>query len=257
MLNKIIDELIKEDEEIIEKNKLKKGKKLIIIKSTNDEASQRYIRNKVKKCTENNIESEVIEVQNQIELCKKIEESNNDEEIKNIIVQYPIPKGEKDVQEIFNMIKPEKDIDKLNNCWCYDKNVKHLPITAFGIFRILSKIEKIKEKKILFIGNGLTTNRKLFLYMFDQGYDCQIVNSKTPIERLNSNIEWADILVIGTGKKEWLNVSDKIVICPTIIKTEEGITSELKKECISKNITHNILGKIGKLTTNRIIIESK
>lgn len=255
-LNTIIDDLINIDKVMMDNIKKRIGN-ITIIMSTDDEASQRYVRNKSKKCLENNINVKIINVFNQDSLVEEISKLNDDPKVDNIIVQYPIPEGKLTPQEVFNLIKPEKDIDKLNNCWFYSKNIDDLPITSYGILRIIKKIPENMDKKILFIGNGLTTNRKLFTYMFDKGYNCRITNSKTPEKDLKELIEWADIVIPATGKAEWLEMENKIVICPTIIKTDSGITSELKKYFRDKNITHNILGKIGVLTTNRVVLSAK
>ena len=111
-LNTIIDDLINIDKVMMDNIKKRIGN-ITIIMSTDDEASQRYVRNKSKKCLENNINVKIINVFNQDSLVEEISKLNDDPKVDNIIVQYPIPEGKLTPQEVFNLIKPEKDIDKL------------------------------------------------------------------------------------------------------------------------------------------------
>lgn len=235
----------------------------IINTNKEDEASQRYIRNKVKKCEKYDIKTSIHEPTNMEELFNTISNLNKNKEVTSIIIQYPFAKWVTlKTQEVFDLVKPEKDIDRLHSCWYYDKSVKNLPLTAYGIYTIIEELYyngSIKEgEKILFYGNGITTNKRLFLNMFDRGkYDCRIANSKTPKSSVKELINWSKIVISGVGKKNSLNCVGKTVICPSIIKNEDGsFSSDLVEDKRDKNWTHNVIGGIGKLTTSLLLLRA-
>ena len=266
MLNKIINELVEENFEL---SKIYRGvhriKPHIAIINTNlkDEPTQRYIRNKTKKCNEYGITTSVHEPKNMSELLELINNLNKNEKVSSIIIQYPFANWvDKSTQEIFDLVSPKKDIDRLHSCWYYNKFSTNLPLTAEGIksiIRKLSDINKInKGENILFVGNGITTNRRLFLNMFDEGdYECRIINSKTSEKSKKELIHWSHLIISGVGKKDFLDTEGKIVISPTIIKNEDGtFSSDLMDSKRKKNITHNVIGTIGKLTVSKLILRA-
>lgn len=228
---------------------------LAIISTTDDEPSQRYIRNKIKKCKEYGIKANVKYPSSLESLKQMIKEANNDFNITSIIIQYPMADYVEDYQKIFDMIAPEKDVDRLHSCFYYDKNKTNLPLTSEGIYDLLKHICLVigEKQRILFIGNGVTTNKRLFLKCFDEGFaDCAIINSKNSSLYAELLIEQADIIVAATGKNKTLYLKNKIFISPTICKLpNETFSNELLNP--EDNITHNIIGKIGVLTTHNLI----
>lgn len=225
----------------------------IINTNENDEPSRRYINSKCKWLSEYNIKPIVHFVYNDVQLVMKIQELNSDNRVLAIIVQDPfgdgitIPK-----QEVFDLVDKDKDVDRLRSNFYFDKDYNNLPLTACGLYKVINKLEK--RKKVLFLGNGITTNRRLYLKMFDEGkFDCRIINSKTPKESVEELIKWSDIIVASSGVPEILECEGKIILSPSIIKTEDGIRSDLKEICYSKNFTHKKIGGIGKLTISELI----
>lgn len=266
MIQKIINEL--EETFLSVAKAYKENYKLepciaIINTNTDDEPSQRYIRNKRKKCEEYGIKTTLHEPTNMEELYSTISNLNANKQITSIIIQYPFAKWvDIPQQRVFDLISQEKDIDRLHSCWYYDKDVHNLPLTAFGIYKIIETLffeNKLKfQDKILFNGNGITTNKRLFLKMFDEGrFDCRIINSKTPKHSVRELTHWAHLIVSGVGKKDSLDIEGKYVICPSIIKNEDGtFSSDLKDEQRDKNITHKVIGGIGKLTTSSLLMRA-
>lgn len=259
-INQVYEGMKKELEELKNNSKVKP---CIAIINTNkdDEPSQRYIRNKCKKCNENGIETIIYEPQERTELFELLYNLNHNSKITSIIIQYPfanwLRKYNQD-QQVFDIINPEKDIDRLHSKWYYDKDIENLPLTAYAIRRVLNLIDSKKENRILFYGNGITTNKRLFLQMFDEGkFDCRIINSKTPEHSKKELIHWSDIIVSGIGKKDSLECIHKTIICPSIIKNEDGtFSSDLKDELRTENDINSVIGSIGKLTTTALMIRA-
>ncbi len=266
VIEETIDEIEKELQSLIKELKSScKKQPYIAIVNTNpdDEPSQRYIRNKVKKCADNGIRTSVHKVNDMEELKSLLMYLNLNKDVTSIIIQYPFAKWVNvPDQEIFDLVNPKKDIDKLNSCWYYTDSPRNLPLTSAAMSEILIRLQEkgvLKEKdKILFHGNGVTTNRRLFLYLFNEGlFDCRIVNSKTPKESVKELIEWSHLIVSGVGKKDTLDCEGKLVICPSIIKNEDGtFSSDLIDSKRDKNVTHKVIGSIGKLTTNILIVQA-
>lgn len=239
-----------------EKNKIH-PKIAIINTNLEDEPSQRYIRNKKKKCEQYGIEVEIYEPENEERTLKLIEVLNNSKDVTSIIIQYPFGFKCQNKEVIFSSIKKEKDIDRLGAIH-YEDLKNSLPLTADGIYQVVNKLGLKDKTKILFNGNGMTTNKRLFPLMFDEGkFDCRIINSKTPKESVNELIEWSDVIISGIGKKDSLECKDKIVICPSIIKNSDGtFSSDLKDELREYNTTHKVIGSIGLLTTSNLLLRA-
>ena len=233
----------------------------IINANIEDEPSQRYIRNKIKKLEENGIATELIQIGKGGtlgDIVESIHRCNYDSTITSIILQLPLAdKFKKWEKKLIEMIESEKDIDRLRSEWYYCDSFTDLPLTAEGMYRTLLGVEGIGNKKILFYGNGVTTNRRLYLFLFNAGFgDCRIINSKTPTKSKNELIEWADVIVAATGIPESLACEGKIVISPTIAKTEDGFRSDLIHKLRDKNEVHNVIGGIGKLTVSTLVRRS-
>jgi methylenetetrahydrofolate dehydrogenase (NADP+)/methenyltetrahydrofolate cyclohydrolase len=108
--NKIVESLRKEISFLKENNIVPK---LVIIQIGNNEASNAYIRNKIKLGEKLESKTELVklpETTSQDELLELIEKLNNDTSVNGIILQLPIPRhiNEKLVLE---KISPLKDVD--------------------------------------------------------------------------------------------------------------------------------------------------
>ena len=266
IIEETIDEIEQELKSLINdfKSSCKKQPYIAIVNTNpDDEPSQRYIRNKVKKCADNGIRTSVHNIKNMEELRDLLSRLNRNEDVTSIIIQYPFAKWVNvPDQEIFDLVNKEKDIDRLHSCWYYNSSPTNLPLTSQSILEILVRLQEkgiLKEKdNILFHGNGITTNRRLFLYLFNEGlFDCRIINSKTPKKSVKELTHWSHLIVSGVGKKDTLDCEGKLVICPSIIKNEDGtFSSDLIDSKRNKNITHKVIGSIGKLTTNMLILQA-
>lgn len=257
LLNEVIEE-VKQDTylsiEELRKN-INKIPKLVIINTDKDNsASKSYIKSKITELEKFNIKIILKEININI-LEEEIKKLNKDENIDLILLQLPL-KNNINPDYYLNLISPDKDVDRLNNMFVYSNNPYNLPLTSQGILEIINKLsKKLNFTNILFIGNGLTTNRKLFMYMFNniKEYDYRIVNSKTSKTEVEKDIEWADLIISATGKNH-LRCKGKIVISPSIIKNKENkFEGDLIKDFKKYNLTHNTLGKIGKLTVAKLI----
>ena len=112
--------------------------KLAVILVGDDSASKVYVKNKSKACKDVGVEFEEIlldENTSMERLLEIIEKLNNREDINGILLQSPLPKG-LDIQEAFNTIDPDKDVDGFKICkMIRDKGFN------FPIIMLTAKIE--------------------------------------------------------------------------------------------------------------------
>src|SRR5690606_30923104 len=79
----------------------------------NDGASLTYVSSKVKACEKVGFESTLVRLPStisEVELLRKIEELNQDNDIDGFIVQLPLPQ-QIDEQKVIMAIDPSKDVD--------------------------------------------------------------------------------------------------------------------------------------------------
>ena len=131
----------------------------VIMVGDND-ASKVYVKNKSKACDEIGIKFEeylLSKDTTQEELINLIKKLNVDKDTNGILLQSPIP-NQLNIQEAFNTISPEKDVDGFNSY-----NVGNLcigqegfiPCTPLGIMRILEKYKiEMDGKKVAIIGRS-------------------------------------------------------------------------------------------------------
>ncbi|MGL5313818.1 MAG: hypothetical protein ACRC92_11290 [Peptostreptococcaceae bacterium] len=188
------------------------------------------------------------------------------------IIQIPLGEGfPEHYREYIDMISPKCDIDRLGSKY-YSYNIKYenLPVTTsvlvdllIGLYQdyISSTDDDSRQPRLLLIGNGITTNHMLFRYEFDKRrFDVRIVNTKTSNEEFNNCVDWADIIISSTGVKGILKCENKVVISPTIIRTESGDSvvwdNDLDRDFRDKNATHRVTGTVGKLTVAKIALRA-
>lgn len=181
---------------------LNKKPKLLIIQVNNDEASNAYVKGKIKDLT--SIGAEYIHLLLDIntkeeELLKIIEQYNNDDSIDGILVQLPLPKGinEKHVKEKIN---PSKDVDgfhPMSSC---------VACTPKGIVDYLEFLKyDFVDKNALIIGRSNIVGRPLAKILLDKSANVTVIHSKTSKENKEKFLKMADLIIVAVGKKYFLN----------------------------------------------------
>ena len=193
-------------------NKLKRKPKLVIIRANNDEPSERYIRNKVKRCEEVGIISEIIrytENVTQLEIKNKIEELNSDEEVCGILLQLPLyPHLEE--KELLDEICPYKDPDCLTsyNIGKLLKGESYVEsCTPFGCIELLKFYDiELKGKDCLVINDSAIVGRPLSQLLLKERATVTIAHKET--KNLKEKIRNADVIFTATGCLRLLNADD-------------------------------------------------
>ena len=192
--------------------KLNKTPKLVIIRANNDEPSERYIRNKIKRCEEVGIISEIIrftEDVTQEEVENKIKELNLDNECCGILLQLPLYSHLKE-EELLDKIEPSKDPDCLTsyNVGKLLKGESYVEsCTPFGCIQLLKFYGiDLKGKDCLVINDSAIVGRPLSQLLLKERATVTIAHKET--KNLKEKIRNADVIFTATGCLRLLNSDD-------------------------------------------------
>lgn len=173
---------------------------LTIVTTGDDSASKVYVRNKVKRCEEIGIKTDV----RHYDYLTKQDFLDLNREIDNpIIVQEPIT-GEVDHEFVAEYLNPVQDVDGFA-----DYNVARLatggkpynyPCTPNGVMALLDEYGvEIEGKNALVIGRSNIVGRPMAMMLEHEGATVTIAHSKT--KNLLNHIFNADIVVSATGHR--------------------------------------------------------
>lgn len=171
--------------------------KLIIITVGNDNASEVYVKGKMKDCKYCGIPVEQVKLDGDctpVELALTINDCNKREDAVGIILQLPLPEHLNGMN-FCGIIDSWKDVDGLGS----DRYFK--PCTPKGIVQLLMKeIGDLTGKNVLIIGRSNLVGKPLAKMLLDEDCTVTIAHSKTNPDYLREYMERADIVVSAAGK---------------------------------------------------------
>lgn len=201
------------DKEIAKiKETYKGGCKVAFIQVGKNEASNVYVRNKIKLCKEVGIEVEHIqfkEIISEGELINFIEFLNKQKEIHGIMVQLPLPRHI-DEQAVINSIDAEKDIDGFTAInkgkLMIDDESPLISCTPKGIMTILEHQQiDLRGKNVVIVGRSNIVGKPLAQLMMNAGATVTVCNSRTDKRYLTDLIFNADIFISAIGQTNYFN----------------------------------------------------
>lgn len=201
---KLKEEAGKKAQELKNKYGITPGLAVIIVGE--NPASQVYVRNKHKACTELGFYSEGVELPattTREELLAEIQRLNNDEKIHGILVQLPLPKELQPYEsEVLEAINPLKDVDGFHpvNVGRLVTGQKALvPCTPHGCLRMLELAEiPVEGANAVIIGRSNIVGKPMFHLLLGKNATVTICHSRT--KNLAEITRQADILVAAVGK---------------------------------------------------------
>lgn len=178
-----------------------------------DQASQTYVRNKMKAASDVGISSRTINQPSTIseeKLLQLIADLNEDTEVDGILVQLPLPNHINE-RRICNSISCDKDVDGFNEKnvgrLCLDMNTL-IPCTPLGVQELLKR-ENIETfgKNIVVCGRSKNVGMPIAILMHADGRNdtaamdgtVTICHRFTPREQLIAFCKMADIIITATG----------------------------------------------------------
>lgn len=190
----------------------------------NDGASLTYVNSKVKACKRVGFESSLVRMpstSSELELLKKIENLNNDDNVDGFIVQLPLP-PQIDTQKVLLAVNPDKDVDGFHPTnfgkMSLDMST-FIPATPFGILELLERYDiPTKGKHTVVIGRSHIVGRPMSILMGRSGFPGN--STVTLTHEFTKNItqitSQADIVIIAVGIPNFLKAEmikdDAVVI---------------------------------------------
>lgn len=220
--------------------------KLAIVQIGNREDSNAYIAQK-KKCADS-VGAHVDHIHfdeavRTLDVVRRIEELNKDENIHGIILQLPVP-SHIDPQDIIEAIDPRKDVDGLTSknlklLWTH-KESGFVPATAKGILSLLDYYKiPLVGKKVVVVGRSVLVGKPVALLMLNRGATVTICHSGTL--DLKKETILADILIIATGKE---NLIGREHVCSGQVVIDVGINvvsgKSLEEEIEGKKLVGDV-----------------
>lgn len=192
-------------------------------------ASQVYVRNKIRACSECGIINREIllpDSTTQEELLRKVDELNQDPAVNGILVQLPLP-SQIDEELVIRRIDPLKDVDGF-----HPQSVGALSIglpgfvscTPAGIIQILHRQGiSCDGKECVIVGRSNIVGKPMGMLMLRENATVTIAHSHT--KNLKEVCRRADILITAVGKPKFFDheyVKDGAVVIDCGINRDEN-----------------------------------
>jgi len=243
---------------------LKNKPGLAVVLVGSDPASQVYVRNKEKACSEIGYFSQKIELPETVseeKLINTVIQLNKDPKIHGILVQFPLPANLRYLEEkVTNTIDPTKDVDcfhpfnvgKLMTTKTLDENLI-MPCTPYGVIKILEHYQiTIAGKHVVILGRSNLVGKPEALMMLTKDATVTICHSKTV--NLAEITSQADILIAAIGKPEFVTgdmIKDGAVIIDVgINRTEKGLVGDVNLTQVESKVSAitPVPGGVGPMT---------
>ncbi|TDS82908.1 bifunctional methylenetetrahydrofolate dehydrogenase/methenyltetrahydrofolate cyclohydrolase FolD [Comamonas sp. JUb58] len=198
---------------------------LAVILVGDNQASQVYVRNKVKSCEECGFHS-VLEKYDasmtEAELLARVEALNNDPSIHGILVQLPLPKHIDD-HKVIEAISPTKDVDGFHVASAGALMVGEVGFkacTPYGCMKMLESIgmKDLRGKHAVVIGRSNIVGKPMAMMLLAANATVTITHSGTA--DLAAMTRQADIIVAAVGK---VNVLTADMVKPGAVVIDVGM----------------------------------
>ena len=187
-------------------------------------ASQVYVRNKVKACSDAGLHS-VLEkydaTMTEAELLARVDALNNDPAIHGILVQLPLP-AHIDAHKVIEAISPAKDVDGFHVASAGALMVGQpgfWPCTPYGCMKMLESIGyDLRGKHAVVIGRSNIVGKPMALMLLQKNATVTICHSATA--DLKAMTLQADVIVAAVGKR---NVLTADMVKPGTVVLDVGM----------------------------------
>ena len=257
---KIRSQILAETEEL-KANGVVPGLAVILV--GDDQASQIYVRNKEKACTECGFYSEkhiLPASATQDELLELINTLNNNPKISGILCQLPLPKQISE-DAVIAAIDPKKDVDAFNTSnvgKIMTGDYDFLPCTPAGVMELLKEYNINAEgKQCVVVGRSNIVGKPMAMLLLHKNGTVTICHSKT--SNLTEICKSADILVAAVGRANFITadmVKDgAVVIDVGMNRNEEGkVCGDVSNDVMEKaSYMTPVPGGVGPMTITMLM----
>lgn len=197
---------------------------LAVVLVGDNQASQVYVRNKVKACEDSGLHS-VLEkyeaTMTEADLLARVEALNNDPSIHGILVQLPLP-AHIDAQKVIEAISPAKDVDGFHiaSAGALMTGMPGFwPCTPYGCMKMLESIGyDLKGKHAVVIGRSNIVGKPMALMLLQKDATVTVAHSRT--QNLKALTLQADVIVAAVGKR---NVLTADMVKPGAVVLDVGM----------------------------------
>lgn len=243
---------------------------LCIITVGEDKASQIYVKNKLKKCKEcgiNVIHNTYPNTVTYNTLQSYIDELNYSPNVDGIIIQQPLPKHLKGIEQL---ILPDKDVDGFTNqnlgFTLTNQNEGLQACTPQGIMYLLKYYDiPLEGKTVVIIGRSNIVGKPLIGLLLQENATVISCNSYT--KNLTNYTSQADVLITAIGKpkfitKSYIGNTTKVIIDVGINRDSDNKTCgdvdfksvvELFRNRYNSNYITPVPGGVGPMTVAMLI----
>ena len=200
---------------------------LAVILVGDNQASQVYVRNKVKACEQTGIHS-VLEKHDatlsETDLLARVHALNQDNTIHGILVQLPLP-AHIDAQKVIEAIAPDKDVDGFHvaSAGALMTGLPgYWPCTPHGCMKMLEHIGyNLRGKHAVVIGRSNIVGKPMALMLLQQNATVTVCHSATV--DLKAHTLQADVIVAAVGKR---NVLTADMVKPGAVVIDVGMNRD-------------------------------
>jgi methylenetetrahydrofolate dehydrogenase (NADP+)/methenyltetrahydrofolate cyclohydrolase len=230
-------------------------------------ASQVYVRNKVKACSDTGLHS-VMErypdTMTEAELLARIDALNHDDTIHGILVQLPLP-AHIDANKVIEAISPAKDVDGFHVASAGALMVGQpgfWPCTPYGCMKMLESIGySLRGKHAVVIGRSNIVGKPMALMLLQQNATVTVCHSATA--DLKAMTLQADVIVAAVGKRNVLTADmvkpGAVVIDVGMNRNDEGkLCGDVDFEGVRKvaEFITPVPGGVGPMTITMLLVNT-
>lgn len=198
---------------------------LAVILVGDNQASQVYVRNKVKACEDVGFHSVLEKYDSSMteaELLARVEALNNDPSIHGILVQLPLPKHIDD-HKVIETISPAKDVDGFHVASAGALMVGEVGFkacTPYGCMKMLESIgmKDLRGKHAVVIGRSNIVGKPMAMMLLAANATVTVTHSGTA--DLAAMTRQADVIVAAVGK---VNVLTADMVKPGAVVIDVGM----------------------------------
>lgn len=218
---------------------------LAIIQVGNVEASNRYIKNKIKDCEEVGIKATLYKFEEATtteQLCEFIPTLHEH----GIIVQLPLPKHINN-KRIINVIPLDKDVDG------FKYNSGYYPCTPKGIIDYLTACNfEFESKHAVVLGRSAIVGKPIRDMLLDKNCTVSVCHSKTNTRTRSYLLQNADLVISAVGQRgiiKSIDAPNAIIIDVGINFNNDGkLCGDVIIEAGDENRVTPVPGGVGLLT---------
>ena len=240
---------------------------LAVILVGENQASQVYVRNKVKACQESGLHSlleKYSEDMSEKALLERIESLNQDSSIHGILVQLPLPQHI-DAQRVIEAISPYKDVDGFHiaSAGALMTGMPGFwPCTPYGCMKMLESIAyDLKGKHAVVIGRSNIVGKPMAMMLLQKNATVTICHSATP--DLKAMTLQADVIVAAVGKRNVLTADmvkpGAVVLDVGMNRNDEGkLCGDVDFEGVEKVASYitPVPGGVGPMTITMLLVNT-